>query len=73
LFAQSPDFLWATGAGGINSVDPNISIAVDVLGNSYGTGVFKISGITFGSTTLKNSGGNVMFVAKIGVSVNSKK
>ena len=64
-FAQAPSFLWAKSAGGID-YDRGQSIAVDASGNSYVTGYFNSSSITFGSTTLTNagSGSSDMYVVK---------
>ncbi len=64
LFAQNQDWLWAKQAGGTDD-DYGNSIAVDANGNSYVTGYFKSSSITFGTTTLTNSGYDDIFVAKM--------
>ncbi|MEO5569451.1 MAG: T9SS type A sorting domain-containing protein [Bacteroidia bacterium] len=62
-FAQSPSWLWAESAGGIND-DAGYSIAVNVNGNCYVTGYFRSNTITFGSTTLTNSNNGSLFVVK---------
>jgi hypothetical protein len=64
-YDDSGNVVWAKSAGGTNS-DYGYSIAVDTSGNSYVTGQFASSSITFGLTTLTNSGYS-MFVTKIGV------
>ncbi len=57
--------VWAKSAGGSND-DFGFGIAVDGGGNSYVTGYFQSTSITFGTTTLTNAGaGNAdMFVVK---------
>ena len=58
------DVLWAKSAGG-NARDVIIGMEVDSVGNSYITGSYISSSITFGSTTLTNSNGNEeVFIAK---------
>ncbi len=54
-FAQAPNWLWAKSAGG-SDYDYGNGIAVDGNGNSFVTGYFQSSSITFGSTTLTNAG-----------------
>ena len=64
--AQTPLFLWAKAAGGVN-VDSGRAIALDGSGNSYVTGYFDSTNVTFGTTTLANSasdGSDEIFVAK---------
>ncbi len=53
--AQSPEWLWATSAGGTD-YDWGLSLALDASGNAYVTGSFSSPTITFGTTTLTNSG-----------------
>ncbi len=55
--------LWAKRAGGANSDAAN-SITGDINGNILLTGYFQSPTITFGSSTLTNSGGFDMFLAK---------
>lgn len=57
---------WATSAQG-SGYEDGYGISSDALGNIYVTGSYNISSpLTLGSTTLTSSGGNDMFVAKIG-------
>ena len=65
---SSGDWEWANKAGGTDDDWVN-GIAVDASGNSYVTGFFDISA-TFGYTTLINSGGYDIFVAKLDSSGN---
>ena len=48
--------LWAKSAGGIGG-DGGYSVATDVAGNVFATGVFSSPTITFGTTTLTNTSG----------------
>jgi hypothetical protein len=64
--------LWAKRAGS-NDSDGASSVAVDVSGNTYVTGYFQGTTITFGSTTLTNANANNthdMFLAKYDVNGN---
>ncbi|MEN6446019.1 MAG: SBBP repeat-containing protein [Candidatus Cloacimonas sp.] len=61
---RNGNWLWAKQAGG-TSKDYGYSIVVDVKGNSYVTGSFDSSNITFGTITLTSSGYGGIFVAKI--------
>jgi hypothetical protein len=60
------NWLWAKQAGGTD-IDISYGIAVDSNGNSYITGNFFSSSITFGSTQITNChlGTNDIFVAKL--------
>jgi len=62
LFAQTPDWVWATG-GNCDSVD---AIKIDNVGNTYVTGYFYETA-TFGSYSLTNSNldDDNIFVAKM--------
>ena len=60
----SGNWIWAAQAGGISNQGGN-GIVVDGAGNTYVTGYF--GGTTnFGSQTVTSSGGNDIFVAKLG-------
>ncbi|MGE0638580.1 MAG: SBBP repeat-containing protein [Bacteroidia bacterium] len=54
-FAQQPEWLWADGGSG-TSQDYATGISVDYNSNLYITGWFTSDSVTFGSTTLYNSG-----------------
>src|SRR5258706_609156 len=60
--------LWAKSIGG-NMIDAGTSITSDINGNSYVTGIFQSDSISFGSTTLTNTGSVDIFIAKIASSV----
>ncbi len=68
-YDASGNVVWAKSAGGTNE-DKGYGIAVDAIGNSYVTGWFSSSTITFGSTTLTNSGSDDIFVVKYDSSGN---
>lgn len=70
-FAQAPNYLWAKSAGTIYG-EAGYSTALDASGNSYVTGWFGGSSITFGSITLTNAGMSFadMFVVKYDASGN---
>ncbi len=68
LIAQTPDWQWATQAGGSGS-DVGNGITIDDTGNSYVTGFFKETA-TFGSYSLTSSGIADIFVAKIDIGGN---
>jgi hypothetical protein len=57
--------LWAKSAGGAA-----LDIIADNIGNIFITGTFQSSTITFGTTTLTNSGAEDMFIAKYDTSGN---
>ncbi len=61
--AQAPNWLWAAKAGG-TGWEAGCSIAVDGSGNSYITGRFGSSSISFGNTTLSNLGSDDIFIVK---------
>jgi len=62
-FAQTPEWQWATQAGG-TGWDRGYGITTDDAGNSYMTGNFKDTA-TFGSCSLISSGLYDIFVAKM--------
>jgi hypothetical protein len=62
-YDASGNVLWANSAGG-SADDESKGIAVDDSGNSYVTGMFKSSSISFGSVTLTNNGGYELFITK---------
>ncbi|NVO01842.1 MAG: SBBP repeat-containing protein [Bacteroidetes bacterium] len=64
--AQSPAWTWAKFAGGTGD-EIGKSVATDNHGNTYVTGYFTSSTITFGSTVLTCSGNKDVFVAKYDV------
>ena len=77
LFAVKYDtggnVVWAKIAGGSN-YDWSYSIAVEVSGNSFVTGYFRSSSITFGTTTLTNAGSVVtkdIYIVKYDASGNA--
>ena len=61
--AQSPDWIWANRAGGSGTEDA-YATATDADGNVFVTGYFTSTSITFGSTTLNNSGYEDIFLVK---------
>jgi hypothetical protein len=56
--------LWAKSAGGLYD-DQSFGIASENNGNVYITGYYGSSSITFGNTTLTNTGNVDMFIAKL--------
>lgn len=56
--------VWAKGVGGTDS-ETGFGIATDTNGDVFVTGYFYSPSITFGTTTLTNTGGS-LFVAKLG-------
>jgi hypothetical protein len=65
-YDSSGNVLWAHSIGG-NNWDYAYDLSIDASGNSYITGLFLSSSITFGSTTLTSSG---FYVAKFDASGN---
>ncbi len=68
-FSQTPDWQWATQAGGSGGDDTGYSITLDDAGNSYVTGSFK-SIAAFGAYSLTSIGNSDIFVAKMDASGN---
>ena len=64
--AQTPNWQWTnSGVTTIaNSVEHGYSIAADISGNTYITGVYSTPSITFGAFTLFNTGGVEIFIVK---------
>lgn len=63
LNAQIPPCLWAQNAGGTSS-DFGRAVATDASGNVFVAGYFNSTTITFGTSTLTNSGSNDIFIVK---------
>ena len=62
--AESPTWQWAKSVGYNYNNDISASLATDGSGNVLVTGSFESSTITFGTTTLNNTGGADMFIVK---------
>ncbi|MGI8893958.1 MAG: T9SS type A sorting domain-containing protein, partial [Bacteroidia bacterium] len=62
-YDNSGNVIWAKSAGGTSS-EGGRAIIVDGSGNSYVTGIFESSTISFGSTTLTNGASIDAFVVK---------
>ena len=66
--AQAPSWQWAKQAGGIPDEDGN-AVVTDASGNSYVTGSFHSSTISFGSVSVANTSGaygaSNVYVAKL--------
>lgn len=60
---QTPQWQWARSFGG-DYVDKAKALVTDADGNVYMAGVFYSSSISFGSTTLYNTGVSDIFIAK---------
>jgi hypothetical protein len=67
--AQTPDWIWASGAGGTAN-DIGRRTTSDGFGNTYVMGWFKSPSITFGSITLTNQGGQDIFIVKYDITGN---
>jgi hypothetical protein len=63
LRAQTPDWVWARGAGSTGT-DNAFSITAHQSGSTYVTGHYGSGGITLGTTTLANLGASDIFIAK---------
>lgn len=66
----SGNVLWAKSAGGTTGYDYANSVAVDAFGNTYITGIFQSTTLSFGTTTLTNVGSIDIFLAKYDASGN---
>ena len=62
-YAPNGNVIWAKRAGG-NENDRSNNITTDEEGNVYLTGYFGSSTLTFGTTTLTNTGGTDIFIVK---------
>src|SRR6267143_456871 len=62
-FDRVGNVVWAKSVGG-STYDEALGIVTDDSGNCYVTGGFKSPAITFGRSTLTNSGSDDIFVAK---------
>ncbi len=69
MIAQTPSWQWADGAGGTDN-EAGMGVAVDAAGNTYVTGSYLSASITFGTTTLTNSGGIDFYLVKYDASGN---
>ena len=63
IHCQTPQWHWAKGFGG-DYVDKANALATDADGNVYMAGGFYSSSITFGNTTLYNTGVSDIFIVK---------
>lgn len=61
---SSGNFLFSKSATG-STFDAGFNIAVDSIGNVCIVGYYQSSSLTFGSTTISNSGDVDLFVAKL--------
>ncbi|MCD6012143.1 MAG: hypothetical protein K0Q79_2005 [Flavipsychrobacter sp.] len=62
-YDNSGGVVWAKSAGGASN-DNASSVAVNAAGDIYICGSFSSTSISFGSTTLSNTGSGSMFIAK---------
>jgi|GEM_PF-6063104 len=69
VFAQAPGWTWANKTGG-SGTDYVQAAAADVAGNVYVGGSFYSTTVTFGSTTLVNTGLTDLFLVKYDVTGN---
>ena len=68
-YDSSGNVLWAKSVGGIGD-DKAYSVSTDAIGNVFVIGYFASPTITFGSTTLNNSGITKIFIVKYDVNGN---
>lgn len=69
VLGQVPNWQWAKSSTGLNSENCN-SVSTDINGNSYVTGFFYNSSITFGTYTLTNKGNYDFFIVKYDMAGN---
>jgi hypothetical protein len=69
-YSSTGNITWAVRAGGY-SIDNATAIATDASGNVFIAGNYSSSTLSFGSSTLTNSGYSDVFVAKYDVSGNA--
>ena len=68
-YDSSGNVLWAKSGKGIDS-EAGLSVSSDAGGNVFVTGYFDSPILTFGSTTLTNTSGSDVFIAKYDVAGN---
>ncbi len=71
LFSQTNNWLWAKTTVGASDGGKTTSISTDAAGNVLVTGWYFTPTITFGSSTLTNSGDAEIFIAKYDLNGNA--
>ncbi|MBI3502269.1 MAG: T9SS type A sorting domain-containing protein [Bacteroidetes bacterium] len=69
-YDSNGNVLWANNTGG-TADDVGTSVSADAGGNVFLTGYFKSTAITFGSTTLTNTGFDNIFIVKYDANGNA--